>query len=342
LHAGLEEMFRYQAENKELHLSFQLAEDVPRYVMSDEDKLRQVLSNLIGNAVKFTQEGSIRLIVSILPDRSEGLELHFDIHDTGPGIAPEELDAVFDPFVQAAIMTDYMSTQAPEGTGLGLSISQQFVRLMGGDITVTSKLNSGSHFSFYVIAGVAEVDEGLAAQPKLEVRGLMPSQLVYRILVVEDQETNRRLLVKLLERLGFEVQEAINGLEAIDSWQRWEPHLIWMDMRMPVMDGREATKRIKSMPGGQSVIIIALTATAFDEDREQILLDGCDDFVRKPFRKNEIYDMLIKHLNISFSYEEESSQTTDAIDSGTAITSAVVETMQIFDYAILNFQGCIL
>jgi CheY-like chemotaxis protein len=269
------------------------------------------------------------LSVSTLPSRSEKLELHFYVHDTGPGIAPEELEAVFDPFVQAAMMTDFMSTKAPEGTGLGLSISKQFVQLMGGDITVSSKLGLGTHFNFYVIVGIAEVDEVQAAQPQRKVLGLVPGQPVYRLLVVEDRETNRRLLVKLLERLGFEVYEATNGQEAIDSWQRWEPHLIWMDMRMPVMNGREATKRIKSMHRGQSVAIIALTATAFDEDREQILLDGCDDFVRKPFRKNEIYDMLIKHLDVRFIYEEELAQTTDAIESGTAIPSEDVETLAV-------------
>ncbi|MFC2053236.1 PAS domain S-box protein [Chloroflexota bacterium] len=324
---SLEEMFRFQAENKGLDLSFQFAEDVPRYVMSDEGKLRQVLSNLVGNAVKFTQEGSIKVNVSTSPYESERLELHFDVHDTGPGIAPEDLEAVFDPFVQAANLTNLISTQAPEGTGLGLSISQQFVRLMGGDITVSSKLGLGSQFSFYVIVGIAEVDEVLTAQPKREVLSLAPGQPVYRLLVVEDQETNRRLLLKLLEQVGFAVQEAINGQEAIDSWQRWEPHLIWMDMRMPVMNGREATKQIKSMPGGQSVAIIALTATAFDEDREQILLDGCDDFVRKPFRKSEIFDMLIKHLNVRFIYREESAQTIDAVELGTAISSEYVENL---------------
>jgi PAS domain S-box-containing protein len=324
---SLEEMFHFHAENKGLDLSFQLSGDVPRYVMSDEDKLRQVLSNLIGNAVKFTQEGSIRLIVSALPSRSEKLELHFDIHDTGPGIAPEELEAVFDPFVQAVIMTDYMSTQTPEGTGLGLSISRQFVRLMGGDIAVSSELGEGSHFSFSVVVGVVGATEVLAIEPKKKVLGLAPGQPVCRLLVVEDRETNRRLLVKLLERLGFEVQEATNGQEAIDSWQRWEPHLIWMDMRMPVMDGREATRRIKSMPGGQSVAIIALTATAFDEDREQILLDGCDDFVRKPFRKDEIYDMLIKHLDVSFIYEDDTVLTADSKEPGIAIKSEVVEVL---------------
>lgn len=326
---SLEEIFHFQAENKGLDLSFRFAEDVPRYVISDEGKLRQVLSNLIGNAVKFTQEGNIKLVVATSPGRSDKRELHFSIHDTGPGIAPEEFESVFDPFVQAANISDLKSTQTPEGTGLGLSISRQFVRLMGGDIAVSSKLGQGSQFSFSVVVAVASADEVPTAEPKREALGLVPGQPVYRLLVVEDRATNRRLLVKFLERLGFEVQEATNGQEAIDAWQRWKPHLIWMDMRMPVMDGREATRLIKSIPGGQSVTIIALTATAFDEDREQILLDGCDDFVRKPFRKDEIFDMLIKHLDVRFIYEEGPTGTSDAVVSSTPFPSKDAETLAV-------------
>jgi len=142
------------------------------------------------------------------------------------------------------------------------------------------------------------------------VLGLAPNQRAadgrpYRLLVVEDRETNRRLLVRLLESLGFEVKEATNGQEALEVWERWQPHLIWMDMRMPVMDGHQATQQIKATPRGQATVIIALTATAFEEDREQILLEGCDDFVRKPFRKEEITAMLAKHLGVRFLYEDE-------------------------------------
>jgi PAS domain S-box-containing protein len=308
---SLEEMFRLQAENKGLDLVFEIAENIPRYVTSDESKLRQVLNNLIGNAVKFTEEVGVHIKVSALPSNGEKMELNLEVIDTGPGIPPEDLEAVFDPFVQAADMTDFMSTQAPEGTGLGLSISRKFVRLMGGEITAKSELGVGSKFSFSVIIGLAEAQELPSEQTKQEVLRLEPNQPVHRLLVVEDRETNRRLLVKLLEQLGFEVQEAADGHEAIDAWQRWEPHLIWMDMRMPVMNGREATRRIKAMPGGDAVSIIALTATAFDEDRESILLDGCDDFVRKPFRKKEITDILIKHLNVRFEYKDKTLPITE-------------------------------
>jgi CheY-like chemotaxis protein len=136
------------------------------------------------------------------------------------------------------------------------------------------------------------------------VIGLEPGQAAYRLLIVDERAEARRLLVKLLEPLGFELREALNGKEAIEMWERWEPHLIWMDMRMPVMDGYEATRRIKATAKGRATTIVALTATAFEEDRERVLSEGCDDFVRKPFREDEIFDMLAKHLGVRFVYEE--------------------------------------
>jgi len=329
---GLEEMFRLRAEEKGLTLSFRRAENVPRLVMADEGKLRQVMSNLLGNAVKFTREGGVALRVTAHPCELKSRVLHFEVEDTGPGIAPEELETVFDPFVQAVGGRDVVSTQSQDGTGLGLSISQQFARLMGGDISVSSELGQGSLFQFDVEIECADQAEVEAARPRQQAHSLAPDQTApdggpYRLLVVEDREANRRLLVRLLEALGqppqgFEVREAVNGLEAIEIWERWEPHLIWMDMRMPVMDGHEATQRIKAMPQGQSTVIVALTATAFEEDRETILLEGCDDFVRKPFRKEVIYDTLAKHLGVCFVYEEREAGTA-APDAGTLSAEAL-------------------
>jgi CheY-like chemotaxis protein len=159
-----------------------------------------------------------------------------------------------------------------------------------------------------VQVGLAEAAGLPVSRARQQVLGLAPDQRApdgrpFRLLVVEDRETNRRLLVRLLEALGFKVREAANGQEALQVWEAWQPHLIWMDMRMPVMDGHEATQAIKATPQGQATVIIALTATAFEEDREQILLEGCDDFVRKPFRKDEIYDMLARYLGVRFLYE---------------------------------------
>ncbi|MFN2240771.1 MAG: PAS domain S-box protein [Anaerolineae bacterium] len=311
---GLEEMFRLRAEEKGLTLSFRRAENVPRLVMADEGKLRQVLSNLLGNAVKFTQEGGVALRVVADPGELMTNVLRFEVEDTGPGIAPEELGTVFEPFVQAAGGRDVVSTQLQEGTGLGLSISRQFARLMGGDISVSSELGQGSLFRFDIEVELTDQAEAEAVRPRRRVYGLAPGQTApdggpYRLLVVEDREANRQLLVRLLAGIEhasqiLEVREASNGLEALELWEDWDPHMIWMDMRMPIMDGHEATQRIKAVPQGQDTVIIALTATAFEEDREAILLEGCNDFVRKPFRKEVIYGMLHKHLGVCFIYED--------------------------------------
>jgi len=225
--------------------------------------------------------------------------LVFEVEDTGPGIAPEELEAVFDPFVQTE-----SGKRSQEGTGLGLSISRQFVRLMEGDLIVSSEVGSGSLFKFDIQIERADPAEVKSAEPTQQVVRLEPDQPLYRLLVVEDRDPNRKLLVNLLAPLGFEVQEAVNGLEAIEMWERWKPHLIWMDLRMPVMDGYEAIKRIKSTARGQATVIIALTASAFEQDRALILSEGCDDFIRKPFRAEEIFEMLAKHLGVRFVYKD--------------------------------------
>jgi PAS domain S-box-containing protein len=301
--ANLVEVFRLRSEEKGLSLDFTLGENVPLYVTTDEGRLRQVLMNLLGNALKFTQAGGATLHVNASePGKAHDEDkagLYFEVHDTGPGIEAEELAKIFDPFVQSASGQEYH-----EGTGLGLSISRQFVRLMGGDLTVSSVIGQGSIFKFEVLVRLADKNVVQVAYPKHRPLGLAPGGPNYRILVVEDRDTNRLLMVKLLESLGFEVKEAVNGLEAIELSESWQPHLIWMDMRMPVMDGREATKRIKSTPKGSAIPIIALTASAFEEDREQIMAAGCDDFVRKPFKQADIVNLLIKYLQVSFVYED--------------------------------------
>jgi CheY-like chemotaxis protein len=255
--------------------------------------------NLLGNAVKFTEEGGVALRATMVAGKPR---LVIEVEDTGPGIAPQELEVVFEPFVQTAV-----GQRSLEGTGLGLSISRQFARLMGGDITVSSELGQGSVFRLEVPVGMAQADQVQVAPPSQRVLRLEPGQPVYRLLIVDDRETTRQLLVKLLQPLGFEIHQAVDGQEAIEIWARWEPHLIWMDMRMPVMDGYEATRQIKSTQKGKATVIVALTASAFEEDQETILSVGCDDVVRKPFRKAEIFDMLTKHLGVRFIYGEEAA-----------------------------------
>ncbi len=301
---GLEEMFHLRAEDKGLQLIFKRAPDVPQYVRADEGKLRQVLINLLGNGIKFTREGGVTLRVEYELHPGHGKEsearLLFEVEDTGPGIALDEVEILFEAFGQTAA-----GQKAQEGTGLGLPISQEYVRLMGGEITVSSEVDQGATFRFAIQIGLVDAEEVQTREPARKVIGLEPDQPVYRILVVEDKWENRKLLVNLLEPLGFGVREAENGQEGIEVWEEWEPHLIWMDMRMPVMDGHEATQRIKSTTKGQATVIVALTASAFEEERTVVLSEGCDGFVRKPFREEEVFDAMAEHLGVRFVYEEE-------------------------------------
>ncbi len=295
----LQEMFQLRATAKGLFLQFDLDSNLPSCIVADEGKLRQVLINLLGNAIKFTATGGVTLRVvfhSLLPC------LYFEIEDTGKGIAPEEIDKIFDPFVQTA-----SGIQARGGTGLGLAISRQFVQLMGGDIYPTSILKKGSTFSFDIEVALPQTTEEICTEKK-RVLKIASSQPNYRILVVDDCLENRDLLAKLLNTVGFDIHTASNGVEAIDIWQVWEPHLIWMDMRMAVMDGYEATRHIKGKSENHQTVVIALTASAFEEQQSEIFAAGCDDLVRKPFREEVIFEKMSQYLGVEYIYEEDSWQ----------------------------------
>jgi CheY-like chemotaxis protein len=223
-----------------------------------------------------------------------------EVEDTGPGIAAEEIDLLFEAFGQTET-----GRKSKEGTGLGLPISQQFVQMMGGDITVNSILGQGTIVRFFVQAGLAESADIQPQPSKKSVIRLTPGQPKYRILVVEDAIENRQVLVQLLSMTGFEVQEAVNGQEAIELWLSWQPDLIWMDMRMPVMDGMQATRSIRGYSQKEnSPIIIALTANAFEEERAQVLQAGCDDFVSKPFREHIIFEKMATYLGLEYEYAD--------------------------------------
>ncbi len=306
----IREMFQIKAKAKELWFEFILAPDLPQYVISDSRKLRQLLINLLSNAVKFTSSGGVTLKASICQTeeqlQSNQARLCFEVSDTGKGIAPEELDKLFDPFVQTA-----SGIQSEGGTGLGLAISKQFIKLMGGNIQVASTLGEGSTFTFNIQVVLADSSQVESPFLKRQVNKIAPGQPNYRIAVVDDQETNRQLLVKVLQSVGFEIRTANNGQEAIALWQEWQPHLIWMDMRMPILDGYGATRQIKSQPQGETTIIIALTASAFEEQREKVLSAGCDDFVRKPFSEPVIFEKMTQYLGVKYIYETSS----DSIDA---------------------------
>ncbi|AFY83594.1 PAS domain S-box protein [Oscillatoria acuminata] len=309
---NLEAMLKVQAQSKGLELNFELDSNLPGMIMSDESKLRQVLINILGNAIKFTNSGRVTLRAQLEPDvNNNSLNkspifsetpsiLGIEIADTGSGIAPEEMNHLFEPFSQTET-----GRKSQQGTGLGLPISRKFIQLMGGDIHVSSTVGVGTVFSFEIqIVPINETLEPPTPTPR-QVIGLDCDQECYRILVVDDAVNNRRFLVTLLSEIGFEVLEAENGQEAIALWSSWDPHLICMDMQMPVLDGYQATQQIKASRKGQDTVIIALTASAFEEERKGILSCGCDDFLHKPFREEVLFEKISTHLGIRYRYAPE-------------------------------------
>jgi len=302
LHAMIEDiakMFWEETEYKGLQFDILGVEMLPRFVVADGTKLRIVLINLLGNAVKFTHKGKITVRFST-QQHSEVLVLHVEVEDTGPGIAPDEIDKLFNYFIQ----TD-SGRKSQSGTGLGLAISRDYVKMMGGDISVTSLIGEGSTFRFNVsIDPSNEVKVKLAGTVK-QVKRLKPGSKIPNVLVTEDMEANRNLLVTLLREVGFEVREAENGKVAVDIFNQWKPDFIWMDIRMPVMDGKEAAKMIKASEHGKATKIVALSAHVLGKERDKIFMAGFDDFVGKPFRENEIFDVMKKHLGLEYVYEEE-------------------------------------
>ena len=334
---GIHAMFQFKAHSKGLQLSLSVADNVPQYVFSDESKLRQVLVNLVGNAVKFTHVGRIHLRVrpgdwSVGGEDKEkiaerkSMTLHFEVEDTGPGISTDDIELLFDPFVQAKNQATHF-----EGTGLGLPISRRFVEMMGGKISLFSQVGVGSQFLFSLKVGVVEGCDSF-----LEVRrtviGLAANQLSYRILVAEDMPKSRQLLVDLLSPVGFDVREASNGLEALNICRSWQPDLIWMDLRMPTMDGYEATRQIKSRMGDFKPVVIALTGSAFASEQRRAITAGCDDFVCKPFRTETIFAKMANYLDVQYAYSEPVADTIDVSQqtqsaASLQITAADLQTM---------------
>jgi PAS domain S-box-containing protein len=313
---SLESLLSLKARTKGLTLAIERSPDLPQYLETDENKLRQVLINLLGNALKFTDRGSVvlRLSGEALPDlpspwlRDSGLDrptigLKFQVQDTGSGIPEAFLSDVFSPFVQVS--------SAPGGSGLGLAISRQFVALMGGELRVTSQVGIGSCFSFTLPVRPAAIADRSHTESVDWPIGLAPGQPDYRMLVVDDRPESRELVSQILISLGFAVQVAENGAIALDLYDQWRPHVIWMDMRMPVMDGYEAVRQLRQRPDGAEPTIIALSASALDSDR--ILAVGCNDLVLKPFRETVILDKLNQHLGIEFLYPQPEASLDDPI-----------------------------
>ena len=295
----LEMMFRVRTDEKKLSFAVEMVGAVPQYIVTDINKLRQVFINVLGNAVKFTERGSITLRVRADRQGADGPDLRVEIEDTGPGISPDEQDKLFRQFEQTKT-----GQQAGTGTGLGLAISQEFVRLMGGAITVNSQVGKGSVFVIHLPLKEGEAQAVQAKDKPRQVVGLQPGQATCRVLIADDIEDNRQLLAQLLAPVGFEIRLATNGAEAVQEFEDWRPQLILMDFRMPVMDGHEAISRIRSLGGGKIPKIIAVTASAMDENRQDLLAIGADDFLSKPFREIELFQKIHAHTGVEYVYAE--------------------------------------
>ena len=297
-------MFRNRADSQGLQLLMERDENVPRFVTADEGKLRQVLMNLLGNAVKFTAMGGVaaRVRAEAVEEKTgeeiEPLRLVVEVEDSGPGIPEEDIGRIFDPFQQGE------TGVKTGGTGLGLAISRRFVEMMGGDLTVKSRVGTGSCFRFDLLVKPAAAVAKRDKRASRRIVGLEPGTGPFRILVVDDVPINSALLCALLRPVGFEVAEASNGLEALEIFAKWSPHAILMDMRMPVMDGYEATRRLKSTETGRATPVIAITASVFEDTRAQVMATGVDAYIRKPFRMEEICEALGKCLGLRYVFAD--------------------------------------
>jgi len=288
------DMMRVRAREKGLQLRLDQSPDFPAHIIGDETKLRQIVVNLLSNAVKATKEGGVILHLEVA---GQGEHLVVAVEDTGSGIAPDHLNNIFNAFYQVE------SFGNQQGTGLGLTITQQYVALMGGRLTVASTLGKGSTFRVELplqLPGPEALPE--ARQNLGEVLELQPGQLRCRVLVVDDQLENRLLLAHLLEKVGFTVQVAEDGAEAVALFQSWRPRFIWMDQRMPVMDGAKATRRIRVLPGGEQVKIVAVTASVFEQEDSTLLQAGFDAIVHKPYQAEQIYASMASLLGVRFVY----------------------------------------
>jgi PAS domain S-box-containing protein len=307
-------MFRLRAETKAVQFELTSDPECLQYLVGDQGKIRQVLTNLLGNAVKFTKRGSIKLRVSTFSKQGR-VWMAAQVEDTGVGIGPEEQAKLFRPFAQTQ-----SGLRLQAGTGLGLAISRQFARLMGGDIRIVSQEHEGTAFRFEIPVEPGNADAVISQTAHRRVIGLQPGQKIPDVLLVDDEQNNRGWLNKFLTVLGFSVREAENGEAAIGIWEQWQPALILMDLRMPVMNGLEATRRIRENPAGKRTTIILLTASVMEEDRHTIMRNGVDDYLVKPFLEHELLEKIQTHLGIQYRYAEEKSAQDTGPDGASALS----------------------
>jgi len=330
------QMIRVRTEQKRLSFALTVAPNVPDYIAADERKLRQVLVNLLGNAIKFTEQGRISLSVAVfdptpnpspkgrgacsplsfgegagvrsenfaaLPSQNQNIWLRFEVADSGIGIAPDDLPKLFVPFRQVG------ARYASEGTGLGLAISAKFVSLMGGELHVESEPGRGSRFWFDLpVQLLAQAETPAAAPPYLsgEVVGYAGTRRL--ILTIDDKTANRAILVNMLEPLGFQMLEADNGFSGLELALSRHPDLILLDLRMPDMDGFEVARRLRAHPAGQTCKIIAVSASVQSDVRQNSLAAGCNEFLSKPVIFEELQRVLTAQLGVTWLTTEQAQE----------------------------------
>jgi signal transduction histidine kinase/CheY-like chemotaxis protein len=327
---GIVEISRIRAEQKDISFTFEPRNKLPLALNADDKRLRQVLINLLGNAIKFTDKGGVCLKVGVVNDSSPIYRIRFQIEDTGVGMTPQQLEKIFLPFEQVGDQQ-----RMTEGTGLGLAISQQIVQMMGSQVQVESTIGEGSTFWFEVdlleASGWIELDATKSANQIVGYQGKKQ-----KILVVDDRWENRSVILNLLEPLGFELIEAENGQDALTKYQLHQPDLIITDIAMPIMDGLEMIKQLRNQPEGQTVPVIVSSASVFSFDRQQSHDAGANNFLPKPVQSEELFDQLQQQLQLTWQYETGSTpvldSASDAIDA-TLVIPPVAELQSLYSAA---------
>ncbi|NES07918.1 MAG: response regulator, partial [Okeania sp. SIO2F4] len=316
---GISELSRIKAEQKNLDFIYQPPKNLPSGIITDEKRLRQVLINLLGNAIKFTDRGKVTFNVTSQRTQKSSVKLHFQITDTGSGISSDQLEAIFLPFEQVGI-----PKRQKEGTGLGLAISQDIVKMMGSSIHVNSQLDVGSVFEFEIECPLATNWVQANTLTNLgQIIGYSGRRL--QILVVDDRWENRSVLVNLLEPLGFQVSEANNGKQALEKANQVNPDLILTDLKMPIMDGWAMLDQLRHSEVFKDTIVIVSSASVFAADRQKSFAAGSNDFLPKPVEAEELYRMLVQHLNIQWIYKE-SDQTLTEVSEAIATNEVTIPT----------------
>ncbi|MEZ0367618.1 MAG: ATP-binding protein, partial [Candidatus Sericytochromatia bacterium] len=287
-----------QAAQRGLGLDLRLADELPLRLMGDPVRLRQILLNLLDNALKFSEKGEVRLQVSALAEKQDQAELLFELSDAGIGILPEYQARLFQPFSQA----DGSSRRRFGGTGLGLAIASQLVELMGGKIGVESEPGRGSRFWFRLPLRKQPAKAAVAAVPAAPAAQDSALQRQTRVLLVEDNPINQMVAEAIVLKLGHAVTIAENGLVALETLKADSYDLVLMDCQMPEMDGFEATREIRRGAAGarhQQIPIIAVTAHVLDEDREKCLAAGMNDYLAKPFTPEQMHQVIDRSLSVA-------------------------------------------